>query len=164
MCFNEPELPDVPDVDKNIVRNVLYTAWALQVFSIHFVCLLIFQKLTLLDQENSSGPSVGWKVRKVEDGYLVSISYGEKFSIALQDLQLISDVNPLRVASVFIRGIHFFDDPSNNKNKNESTSSGGGGCVIVVKVLDQHQPITITESEVVRVKKRQRGFLSSFFY
>jgi hypothetical protein len=41
MCFNEPELPDVPDVDKNIVRNVLYTAWALQVFSIHFVCLLI---------------------------------------------------------------------------------------------------------------------------
>jgi hypothetical protein len=66
------------------------------------------------------------------------------------------------LASLFIRGIHFFDDPSNNKNKNESTNAGG--CVIVVKVLDQHQPITITESEVVRVKKRQRGFLSSFFH
>jgi hypothetical protein len=37
MCFNEPELPDVPDVDKNIVRNVLYTAWALQVKSLFYL-------------------------------------------------------------------------------------------------------------------------------
>lgn len=42
MCFKEPELSEVPNADKPIVRNVLYTAWALQ--------------------ENSAGPSVGWEV------------------------------------------------------------------------------------------------------
>lgn len=26
----EPELPDVPDDDKPIIRNIIYTAWAMQ--------------------------------------------------------------------------------------------------------------------------------------
>lgn len=35
------------------------------------------------------------------------------------------------------------------------------GCVLAIKVLDQQQPVRITESEIVRVRKRHRGFLSS---
>lgn len=42
MCFREPEIPEVPDADKPVVRNVLYTAWALQ--------------------ENTGSPCIGWQV------------------------------------------------------------------------------------------------------
>jgi hypothetical protein len=56
MCFREPEIPEVPDVDKPVVRNVLYTAWALQ--------------------ENTGTPSIGWQVQIKRDGYLVLVSYG----------------------------------------------------------------------------------------
>lgn len=153
-------------------------------------------------QENSEGPSLGWKVHNLRDGYLVSISYGVQFSIALQDLQLISDVNPLRVDSVVVRSIMHdappppappgdiraagkptqkpvaassSSFPPTHSDITSSISHGMisslaptpgeavGGCVIVVKVLDQHQPVRITESEVVRVKKRHRGFFSSVF-
>ena len=57
MCFQEPELPEVPNVDKPIVRNVLYTAWALQ--------------------EHSGGPSIVWQVQIRKDGYLGLFSYGK---------------------------------------------------------------------------------------
>lgn len=143
MCFSEPELPDVPDVDKTIVRNVLYTAWALQ--------------------ENSSAPSVSWKVQKISDGYIVSITYGKNFSISLQDLQLVSDVNPLRIDSVIVRGLPGAGAVVEKNTNQTSSSPPPGGCIIAVKVLDQHQRVMITEAEVVRVKKRNRGFLSSLF-
>lgn len=64
VCFAEPELPEIPDVDKPVVRNVLYTAWALQ--------------------ENSASPCVSWQVQLKPDGYLVLVSYGRAFSMALQ--------------------------------------------------------------------------------
>lgn len=162
MCFREPEIPEVPDVDKPVVRNVLYTAWALQ--------------------ENTGAPSIGWQVRttthpgatapqpqpkrapmfrctgcephlpthreKVQvkrDGYLVLVSFGKNFSIGLQDLQLISDVNPLRIDTISVRS------PGSDDGKTV-------GCVLAIRVLDQNQPVRITEAEVIRVRKRHRGF------
>lgn len=126
ISFIEPELPEVSQVDRTIVRNIIYTSWAL----------------------NSNGdPCIGWQVQNKSDGYIVLISFGKSFSVALQDLQLISDVNPLRISSICVR------NP-------EISSDKKVGLVLVIKVLDQYQPVTITESDIVRVRKRHRGFLS----
>lgn len=95
---------------------------------------------------------MGWQVQTKPDGYLILVSFGKEFSICLQDLQLIADVNPLRVDSVIVR------------NSESSSPEGKVGCVISIKVLDQQQPVRITEAEVVRVKKRHRGFLASIFH
>lgn len=136
LCFKEPELPEIPDVDKPIVRNVLYTIWAIQ--------------------EGGASPSIGWQVQTMKDGYIVTVSYGKEFGLSLRDLQLISDVNPLRIDSVIIR------NNTSNASIVQSSPEAKIGCILCVKVLDQQQPVRITESEVVRVRKRHRGFLSVF--
>lgn len=128
LSFVEPELPEVPDVDRPIVRNVIYTAWALHA---------------------DGDPCMGWQVQSKPDGYLVLVSFGKRFSICLQDLQMVADVNPLRIDSIVLRS-------------QEGSVENLVGAVMAVKVLDQQQPVMITESEVVRVKKRHRGFFSAF--
>lgn len=108
MAFAEPELPEVPEADKQVVRNVIYTAWALH--------------------ENGD-PCVGWQVQTRSDGYLVLISFGLGFSIALQDLQLISDVNPLRIDSITVRS------PESSQRGDKVV-----GAVIAVKVTPPARP------------------------
>ena len=125
---DEPDLPEVVEADKVIVRNVLFMIWALH-------------------QQDT--PCIGWHVQTKNDGYLVVVSFSTTFSIALPDLQAIVDVNPLRIDSVVVR------NPENNENKRV-------GAVVVVKVLNQQQPLRITDTEIVRVKKRHR-FGGSWF-
>ena len=136
MCFKEPELPEIPDADKPIVRNVLYTIWALQ--------------------EGGASPSIGWQVQTTSDGYAVTVSYGKEFGLSLRDLQLISDVSPLRIDSVILR------NHTSSVGSQQVAPDIKVGCILAVKVLDQQQPVRITESEVVRIRKRHRGFLSMF--
>lgn len=122
--MQEPELPEVPDADKPVVRNVLYATWALQ-------------------QASDGSPCVSWQVASKSDGYLISVSFGPSFSIAFSDLRVIQDVNITRIASIVVR---------NPEKLNEDKI----GAVLVIKVLDQQQPIRLSEVEVVRVRKRTR--------
>ena len=69
-------------------------------------------------------------------------------------MQLIMDVCPLRIDSIFVRAPH--EDEVLSKSNRPS-------AVLSICVLDARQPVRITEAEVVRVRKRSRGLLSSLF-
>jgi hypothetical protein len=128
--FNEPALPDVADEDKMNVRNVLYTAWFLQ----------------------SDGElCASWQVHNKPDGYLVIISLGNVFSVSSRDLQAIYDVCPLRIDAITVR---------NTETAASSAPVKGSGAVIAIKILDHNQMVKITETDVVRIKKRHRGWFS----
>ena len=88
------------------------------------------------------------QVQTKNDGYLVLVSFGTVFSMGLQDLQLVVDVNPLRIDNIVIR------------NPENSDATSHIGATLIVKILDHQQPVRLTETEVVRVKKRHRGWFS----
>ena len=52
MKMEEPELPEIPDTDKPLVRNVLYTIWALNV---------------------NDAPCVGWQVQTCIPFHIVGL-------------------------------------------------------------------------------------------
>lgn len=58
---------------------------------------------------------------------------------------MISNVNPLRVSTILVR----------SPEKDDSKQVGAN---IVVKIINHNQPIALTESELVVIKKRKRGF------
>lgn len=119
MFHVEPELPTVADEDKVIVRNVLYTAK---------MCI------------NQNNDIENWSVNVGERGYTVNVYFaGEKdIVVPLSDLQMIQDVNPLRIASVSV------------------TKSAKNPTSIRVFITDKNQPIALSEIDVVRVRKRTR--------
>jgi hypothetical protein len=124
----EPDLPEVPLVDKMIVRNILYAAWALQ------------------DSENMC---ISWNVQSKSWGYVINVSFGQMFSLSIHDMQLIKDLNSLRIENVMLRTA---DKPS--------IDGVVIGAALVIKLLNQDQPVTFTEMEIVRVKKRHRGWFT----
>jgi hypothetical protein len=123
---SEPELSEVPLVDKVIVRNILYASWALQ----------------------PPGQScISWNVQNKPWGYLINVSFSKNFCMSLADMQLIKDLNALRIENVMVRNS---DTPS--------IDSVVIGAILVIKLLNQDQPVTFTETEIVRVRKRHRGW------
>ena len=100
----------------------------------------------------------GYTVKRLEGkGYLVLAFFGPGYRISNQDMQLIMDVCPLRVDSIFVRDFQASEDLG-------GASKYGGveiRTVLCISVLDIHQPVQITEAEVVRVRKRARGVLFS---
>jgi hypothetical protein len=125
----EPLLSNVPLVDRMVVRNVLYAAWALQD--------------TDIDQ-------IPWNVENKDWGYIITLSFSESFSISLKDLELIKDLNPLRIEHIMLRNA---DKPQ--------IGDTVFGAVLVIKFLNQDQPVTFTELEVVRVRKKHRGWFGN---
>lgn len=81
------------------------------------------------------------------------------FTVTLQDLQLIADVNPLRIDLVMVRNPENAGRHPVKEQGASADAAGVGGAVLVIKILDQAQPVRITEAQVVRVKKRHRGYL-----
>jgi hypothetical protein len=85
----------------------------------------------------------------------------------MQDMQLLMDVCPLRVDSVFLREAQDSDFASAATTTTTTTTTTTKAAVqreqvaavMCISVLDINQPVHITESEVVRVKKRSRGVL-----
>jgi hypothetical protein len=77
----------------------------------------------------------------------------------MQDMQLLMDVCPLRVDSIFLREAHDSDFVSNASNAKTTVVREQVASAMCISVLDINQPVHITESEVVRVKKRSRGIL-----
>jgi hypothetical protein len=125
---SEPDLPEIPHVDKVLVRNILYAAWALQ---------------------ESENQCISWNVQTKTWGYVINVTFAQTFSTSLQDMQLIKDLSSLRIENVMIR----------NADKS-SIDNVVIGAVLVVKLLNHDQPVTITETEIVRVKKRHRGWFT----
>lgn len=77
-----------------------------------------------------------FEIKKVNDGYVLMAKASSHASISLTDLQLLKDCNPVRVQDVFI-------------------SVSEGKICLNVKILNGNVPVTITETEVIRVKKRK---------
>ncbi len=135
------------------LRNVIYTLWAVNKSS------------------DSSSPScyVGYNARRLDGrGYLILAFFGEGYRISVQDMQLVSDVCPLRIDSMFVRGVQAGDFPgaamgtsSGNRQQQQLQGRGAVCAVLSICVLDANQPVRITEAEVVRVRKRSRGLLGS---
>ena len=126
----EPDLSQKVEsgTDRLVLRNIIYTAWS------------IF---------NSGGGGIAytkWNVERIADGrgYLLLIEFGQGFRIGLHEMQLLHDVCPLRIDSVFVR---------------DNSENGGG--MLCISLLDSEQPVHLTESDVVRVQKRSRGILLS---
>ena len=123
--------------DRLILRNIIYTAWS------------IFNSSC-----SGGGGSEGytrWSVQKMADGrgYLLLMHFGRGFCIALSEMQLLHDVCPLRIDSVFVRG----DDAA--------AAAEGEGCTLCISLLNSEQPVTMTECDVVRIRKRSRGLFFS---
>ena len=112
----------------------------------------------------------GYTVRRLQDrGYLVLGFFGPGFRVCVQDMQLICDVCPLRIDSIFVRDAQ--DDDNVGLTTRGSLGGGGRGvagprvsAVLSICLLDCNQPVRITEAEVVRVRKRSRGVLFSSLF
>jgi hypothetical protein len=169
----EPDLAGVcsNDSDKVTLRNILYTLWALNrsgegappsrglpgacsstsCYMVR-VCIrlfLFFVKKYFMTSICSIGQ--GYNIRRLRGkGYLLLAFFGQGFGLAVQDMQLIMDVCPLRIDSLFVR------EPRDDDACNLSSKVA---AVMSICVLDSEQPVRITEAEVVRVRKRSRGLL-----
>lgn len=140
------KMPSEPDLsvqvesgaDRLVLRNIIYTAWS------------IFNSPN--SSSSSSGGYTKWNVERVAEGrgYLLLMEFGRGFQIGLNDMQLLHDVCPLRIDSVFVRGIDGGDRE--------------GGCTLCISLLNSEQPVHMTESDVVRIRKRSRGLLSDAFF
>ena len=99
--------------------------------------------------QDSEHQCISWNVQTKNWGYVINVSFAQTFLISLHDMQLLKDLSSLRIENVMIQ----------NAEK-PSIDDIGIGSVLVVKLLNQEQPVTITEMEIVRVKKRHRGWFT----
>lgn len=77
-----------------------------------------------------------FEVKKTDDGYILAARASGHAALSLVDLQLLKDCNPVRVQDVFI-------------NVQE------GRLCVNARILNSSVPVTISETEVIRVKKRR---------
>ena len=83
-----------------------------------------------------------WSIQVLEKNYVINmyLAATADFDINLRDLQTITEVSPLRVLSVSIARV------------------GAASVVLKVIVANRDQPLMLTETDVVRVRKRRRFF------
>ena len=153
VAVSEPDLTSIVDsaTDRLAIRNIIYTASS------------IFNS-----SSSSSSNTVykEWKVKRIQQnggggggGYLIKIQFGKYFRIGFYDMQILHDVCPLRIDSIFVSSTN---DDNDNDDKGQ-TKMEERGCNLCISLLDNEQPVQLTESEVVRIRKRSRGLLSQFF-
>lgn len=132
---SEPDLATLVDsgADRLTIRNIIYAAWS------------VFNSSKCSD---AASPYLHWNVERMGSrGYLLLIHFGKGFRIGLHEMQIIHDVCPLRIDSVFVR----------------DAATDSSLCALCVCLLDSEQPVQLTEAEVVRIRKRSRGILSTSF-
>lgn len=134
----EPELPEVLDEDKPIVRNVIYVVTAL----------------------NKHEPFCSqWRVTCEENqGYTVHVTMLPTWSLSVNDLQVIREINPMRVSNVVVACM---PTPATQATLTNSAVEQGSPCFIKVVISDRNQRVVQTDVDVVRIRKRSRH--SSFF-
>jgi hypothetical protein len=108
---------------------------------------ILYAAWALQDSENQC---ITWNVQNKIWGYVISVSFSQMFSLSLQDMLLIKDLHCLQIENVLLR------NPEKPLIDNVVI-----GAVMVVKLLNSEQPVTFTEMEIVRVKKRHRGWFST---
>jgi len=111
----------------------------------------------------------GYNIRRVQDkGYLILGFFGPGYRISVQDMQLVCDVCPLRIDSIFVRELQDGDlipaVTGSQQQKGGRSFQKIASAVLSICVLDCNQPVRITEAEVVRVRKRSRGLLLSSLF
>ena len=91
---------------------------------------------------------VSWAVAVDEDGagYLVTahVADGVDVEFGSKELDVLHDISPLRVLSV-------------------SAGRVGGRFVVNARISSRSAPLTMTETQIVHVRKRTRWMLSSWF-
>ena len=75
-------------------------------------------------------------IKKHDSGYVMSVKTSPHASISLVDMQLIKDCNPIRVQDVYVNVIE-------------------GVIRVNVIILNSGIPVVITDTDVIRVKKRK---------
>lgn len=78
----------------------------------------------------------GFEIKKNDNGYILSAISSPHSNISLVDLQLVKDSNPVRVHDVFVGLVE-------------------GGLKVSASILSSNIPVILTETEVIRVKKRR---------
>lgn len=77
------------------------------------------------------------EIRTTQNGYVVIAKTCPHAMLTITDLQLIKDCNPVRVQNISVMW------------------SDSGKLAVHVKVLNSTTPVTITETEVIRVKRKR---------
>jgi hypothetical protein len=118
ISMTEPALQGVKQEDRVLVRNVIYVLHACK---------------------HPERLCVSWTVNNTRTGYEVTgfMDPAKDFEVWLEDLELISMVDRLRVQSISIR-------------------KSGETPQILIKILSKSEPVMITELDVVTVSKRRR--------
>jgi hypothetical protein len=118
ISMTEPALQGVKQEDRVLVRNVIYMLHACK---------------------HPDRLCVSWTVSNTRNGYDVTgfMDPAKDFEVWKEDLELIAQVDPLRVQSISIR-------------------KSGETPQILIKVLSKSEPVMLTELDVVTVHKRRR--------
>jgi hypothetical protein len=112
----EPVLTAVKEEDKMNVRNVIYILLSLKICSL-------------------------WNVNAVAQGYeIVGLLYTDKeLSVDITDLELLKQVDPLRVQRVAVCFMAGMNAPS-----------------VKIRVLAHGEPIVLQEIDILRVQKKRK--------
>ena len=118
ISMTEPALQGVKQEDRVLVRNVIYMLHACK---------------------HPDRLCVSWTVSNTRNGYDVTgfMDPAKDFEVWKEDLELIAQVDPLRVQSISIR-------------------KSGETPQILIRVLSKSEPVMLTELDVVTVHKRRR--------
>jgi hypothetical protein len=108
---------------------------------------ILYVAWALQDAENKC---ISWNVQTTKWGYIINVSFAQTYSLSLYDMQLIKELSPLRIENVMLQNA---DKPS--------IDDVIIGAVLTIKLLNHQQPVTFTEMEIVRVKKRHRGWFAT---
>lgn len=129
----EPDLSMLVDMatDRLCIRNIIYTAWS--VFN-----------------SGKNDMYSRWEVKKTVDGrgYLLIFHFCKGYRIALSDMLTLQDASPLRIDSMSVK------EPE-EEDKNSAAS------LLCLCILNSDQPVQLTETDVVRIRKRSRGLLGT---
>jgi hypothetical protein len=116
----EPCLEGVHEEDRPIVRNVISA-------------LGIIKKAKLFSS---------WTCKVVKRYYVITAYFVEgEWEVGTKELDILYDVNPLRVLNVSIQFI------------NQKTA-------LIIKIADRDEPLMLTETELIHVRKRSRWMKS----
>lgn len=139
---SEPDLSMAVDLasDRLAIRNIIYTAWS------------VFNSCST----SGSAPArySSWDVQKMAGGrgYVLHLHFGRGFRISLSDMQTLQDACPLRIDTIYVREA----DPGSGDSEREAAAA-----TLCICILNGEQPVQLTETDIVRIRKRSRGLLEA---
>lgn len=141
---SEPDLSMAVDLasDRLAIRNIIYTAWS------------VFNSSTLGASSAGAGTGYsGWDVQKMAGGrgYVLHLHFGKGFRISLSDMQMLQDACPLRIDTIYVR----------EADAESGSKEAAAAATLCICILNGEQPVQLTETDIVRIRKRSRGLLET---